>query len=142
GARQHRGAWRENLRVARQLAGSDPDTAKEMLDQWGHDLQDAVQQLRDLAHGIYPPLLMDRGLGEALTAAAGRAALPTEVHAEGIGRYTPEIEAAVYFCCLEALQNAGKHAGEGARATIRVWAVEWGLLIEIPARDAGCGVSK
>ena len=86
-----------------------------MLDQIGADLQDAVQELRNLAHGIYPPLLMDRGLARgALRAAAGRAALPTAVDAEGIGRYPQEVEAAVYFCCLEALQNAGKHAGDGA----------------------------
>src|SRR5207244_3855749 len=96
-----------------------PETSKPMLDQLAHDLQEAVQQLRDLAHGIYPPLLMDRGLVEALQAAAGRAVLPTDVVAEDLGRFTPEVEAAVYFCCLEALQNAGKHAGEGASATVQ-----------------------
>ncbi|MCU1449050.1 MAG: hypothetical protein JWP02_1220, partial [Acidimicrobiales bacterium] len=96
-----------------------------------------VQQLRDLAHGIYPPLLMDRGLPEALSAAAGRAVLSTEVDAEGIGRFTPEVEAAVYFCALEALQNAGKHAGEGATATIRVWQEEGGLLFEVADNGAG-----
>jgi signal transduction histidine kinase len=142
GAQQHLVALAVNLRLARQLADNDPETAKEMLEQLGHDLQDAVQQLRDLAHGIYPPLLMDRGLGEALAAAAGRAALATEVHAEGIGRYTPEVEAAVYFCILEALQNAGKHAGEGASATIRVWQEEGGLLFEIADNGAGFDVSK
>ena len=77
GAQQHLVALAVNVNLARQLADSDPDTAKEMLEQMGHDLQDAVQELRNLAHGIYPPLLMDRGLREALTAAAGRAALPT-----------------------------------------------------------------
>ncbi len=86
-----------------------------MLEQIGKDLQEAVQELRNLAHGIYPPLLMDRGLAEALSAAAGRAALPTGVEADGIGRYPQLVEAAVYFCCLEALQNAAKHAGDGAR---------------------------
>ena len=99
----------------RQIADADPDTAKAMLEQIGSDLQEAVQELRNLAHGIYPPLLMDRGLAEALSAAAGRAALPTGVEADGIGRYPQQVEAAVYFCCLEALQNAGKHAGDGAR---------------------------
>jgi signal transduction histidine kinase len=137
GAQQHLVALAVNLRLARQLADADPDTAKSMLDQLSHDLGEAVQQLRDLAHGIYPPLLMDRGLAEALSAAAGRAVLSTEVDAEGIGRFTPEVEAAVYFCALEALQNAGKHAGEGATATIRVWLEEGGLLFEVADNGAG-----
>ena len=101
----------------RQISETDPEAAKGMLEQIGKDLQEAVQELRNLAHGIYPPLLMDRGLPEALSAAAGRAALPTDVEAEGIGRYPQPIEAAVYFCVLEALQNAAKHAGEGSEAT-------------------------
>src|SRR5438270_331088 len=137
GAQQHLVALAVNVRLARQLAESDPEMAKEMLDQLGTDLQDAVQQLRDLAHGIYPPLLMDRGLVEALQAAAGRAALPTDVLAEDPGRFGPEVEAAVYFCCLEALQNAGKHAGEGATSTIRVWREEGALLFEVA--DSGAG---
>ena len=126
-----------NVNLARQIADADPDTAKEMLEQIGHDLQDAVQELRNLAHGIYPPLLMDRGLREALSAAAGRAALPTDVDADGIGRYSAAIEAAVYFCCLEALQNAAKHAGEGAEATIVVQEDEGALLFVVPDDGAG-----
>jgi signal transduction histidine kinase len=137
GAQQHLVALAVNLRLARQLAEQDPDTSKAMLDQLGHDLQEAVQQLRDLAHGIYPPLLMDRGLVEALRAAAGRAALPTDVEAEELGRFTPEVEAAVYFCCLEALQNAGKHAGEGASAIIKVSTEEGALLFEVADNGAG-----
>ncbi|MBV8983522.1 MAG: hypothetical protein JOZ68_05075 [Acidimicrobiia bacterium] len=137
GAQQHLVALAVNLRLARQLAEQDPDTSKAMLDQLAHDLQEAVQQLRDLAHGIYPPLLMDRGLVEALQAAAGRAALPTDVVAEELGRFTPDMEAAVYFCCMEALQNAGKHAGEGATATIRVWKEEGALLFEVADNGAG-----
>ena len=137
GAQQHLVALAVNLRLARQLAEADPETSKTMLDQLAHDLQEAVQQLRDLAHGIYPPLLMDRGLIEALRAAAGRAALPTDVLAEELGRFSPDIEAAVYFCCLEALQNAGKHAGEGATATIRVWKEEGALLFDVADNGAG-----
>ncbi len=63
---------------------------------------------------------MDRGLPDALRAAASRGALPVNVAADGIGRYPQDIEATVYFCCLEALQNAGKHAGPGATATVTV----------------------
>ena len=104
-----------NVRLAGKLAETDPVASAEILDQLGVGLQDAVQELRALAHGIYPPLLVDRGIGEALRSAAGRAALPTEVSADGLGRYSPEQEAAVYFCCMEALQNAGKHAPDRAR---------------------------
>jgi signal transduction histidine kinase len=121
GAQQHLVALAVTVRLAQQLAATDPDQARELLEQLGHDLQDAVQELRDLAHGIYPPVLMDRGLVSALESAAARAALPVEVAADGdVGRFPQEVEAAVYFCCLEALQNAGKHAGEGATATVTV----------------------
>jgi len=137
GAQQHLVALAVNLRLVQQLADADPATAKEMLAQLGHDVQDAVQELRSLAHGIYPPLLVDRGLGEALGAAAGRAALPTHVEATGTGRYPQDIEAAVYFCCLEALQNAGKHAGEGASAKVRVWEEAGGLLFRVADDGAG-----
>src|SRR4029079_4072329 len=118
GAQQHLVALAVSVNLVRQIADTAPDAAKAMLEQIGTDLQDAVQELRNLAHGIYPPLLMDRGLGEALSAAAGRAALPTTVEADGVGRYPQGVEAAVYFCCLESLQNAGKHAGPGASASI------------------------
>jgi signal transduction histidine kinase len=137
GAQQHLVALAVNLRLARQIAERDVDTAKEMLEQLSHDLQDAVQELRSLAHGIYPPLLVDRGLPEALSAAAGRSALPARVSAEGLGRYSPEVEAAVYFCCLEAMQNAGKHAGDGATLTVRVWEDSGALFFEVADDGAG-----
>ncbi|MDP8937150.1 MAG: histidine kinase, partial [Actinomycetota bacterium] len=137
GAQQHLVALAVNLRLARQIGASDPAAANEMLEQLGRDLQDAVQELRNLAHGIYPPLLVDRGLSEALSAAGGRAALPTRVVADGIGRYPPEVEAAVYFCCLEAMQNAGKHAGDGATITVRVWEEAGALLFDVADDGAG-----
>ena len=137
GAQQHLVALAVSVRLARQLAEKAPDQALPMLDQIGADLQDAVQELRNLAHGIYPPLLAERGLGEALSAAAGRAALPTSVEAEGIGRYAEGTEAAVYFCVLEALQNAGKHAGEGAEIVVSLREQEGALLFEVA--DSGAG---
>jgi signal transduction histidine kinase len=141
GAQQHLVALAVNVNLVRQIADNDPDTAKAMLEQIGTDLQDAVQELRNLAHGIYPPLLMDRGLAEALSAAAGRAAIPTGVEAEGIGRYPQAVEAAVYFCCLEALQNAAKHAGDGAQAMITVHVDEGALLFEVHDDGAGFDVA-
>ncbi len=137
GAQQHLVALAVNVRLARQLAETDPEASGKILEQLGEGLQEAVQELRALAHGIYPPLLVDRGIAEALRSAAGRAALPTEVEAEGLGRYSPEAEAAVYFCCMEALQNAGKHAGDGARAQVRVWQDDGTLSFEV--HDTGAG---
>ena len=137
GAQQHLVALAVSTRLARQLADSDPDATKEMLDQIASDLQDAVQELRNLAHGIYPPLLMDRGLPDALRAAANRAALPTSVDAENVGRYPQQVEAAVYFCCLEALQNAGKHAGPDATITIGLTEDQGALLFTVTDTGAG-----
>ena len=112
GAQQHLVALAVNLRLAaRHGRPTIPSAAAEMLDELADDVQDTIQELRDLAHGIYPPLLMDSGLPEALRAAAGtqparrRASTPRPS-----AGYPTEIEAAVYFCCLEALQNAAKHA--------------------------------
>lgn len=137
GAQQHLVALAVNVRLARQLAERDPEASAKILDQLGEAVQDAVQELRALAHGIYPPLLIDRGVAEALRSAAARAALPTEVDAEGLDRLSPEREAAVYFCCMEALQNAGKHAGDGAAAFVRVWQEGANLMFEV--RDTGAG---
>ena len=74
----------------------------------------ALEDLRDLARGIYPPLLADKGLGAALEAQARKAAVPVTVETDGVGRYPQEMEAAVYFCCLEALQNVAKYAEASA----------------------------
>ena len=137
GAQQHLVALAVKVRLANQLFERDPDKARALLEELGGDLEDTLQELRDLAHGIYPPLLADKGLPQALAAAARRATLPTDVRSDGIGRYSPEIEAAVYFCCLEALQNAGKHAGDEASAGIRLWEEAGGLLFEVA--DDGVG---
>jgi signal transduction histidine kinase len=117
-----------------------------MIDEIRGDLQDAIAELRALAHGIFPPLLMSGGLGEALPAAAARAALPTGTEIV-VGRHNTEVEAAVYFCCMEALQNAGKHAGANASALVKVWEADRALHWEVaddgpgfdPASSAGTG---
>jgi len=125
------------VRLAREVAASDPDAARELLEQLGHDLQAAVQELRDLAHGIYPPVLMDRGLVAALDSAAGRAALPVDVVGDDVGRFPQDVEAAVYFCCLEALQNAAKHAGDGARVTVTIGRDDGNLAFTVADDGAG-----
>ncbi len=139
GAQQHLVAMAVKLRLAHDSI-EDGDTADAMglIAELRSDLTDAIAELRALAHGIFPPLLMSGGLAEALPAAATRAALVTSVELDGIGRYPSEVEAAVYFCCLEALQNAGKHAGAGATAQVRVWENGSGVLC-FEVADDGAG---
>jgi signal transduction histidine kinase len=136
GAQQHLVALAVNLRLARDFVGDDPETASAMLEELATSIRDTIAELRDLAHGIYPPLLMDSGLSEALRAAAGRSPLEVEVEADGLRRYPTEVEAAVYFCCLEALQNAAKHA---PGAEVRVSVGEDGNELCFEAVDNGPG---
>jgi signal transduction histidine kinase len=95
-----------------------------------------LENLRDLARGIYPPLLADEGLPDALAAQARKSTVPVAVEPGGIGRYPPEIESAIYFCCLEALQNIGKYAG-ASRAEIRLAQTNGQLRFEV--EDDGSG---
>jgi signal transduction histidine kinase len=110
GAQQQLVAIGVKQRLLGGLIGHDDEKARELVEQLGRDTTDALEELRDLARGIYPPLLVDRGLIAALEAQARKAAVPTTVRAEGVERSTPDVEAAVYFCCLEALQNVAKYA--------------------------------
>jgi len=84
------------------------------------EVDDAARELRDLAHGVYPPLLAVSGLPAALSAAARWSTLPATVDAAPLSRYPAEVEATVYFCCVEAIQNACKHAGGEATVTLRM----------------------
>ncbi|HEY8115231.1 MAG TPA: histidine kinase [Actinomycetota bacterium] len=117
GAQQQLVALSVRTRLARDLTARDPARAAEMLAQIDAEIQRALDDLRDLARGIYPPLLIDEGLGAALDAQARRSPVPTTIRADGLGRYAPEVEAAVYFSCLEALQNVAKYA-EASSATV------------------------
>jgi signal transduction histidine kinase len=137
GAQQHLVALAVKLRLAADAVEDDPEDAMAMIEEIKGDVQTAIAELRALAHGIFPPLLVSGGLNDALPAAAGRAALPTTVDLVDVGRYGNDIEAAVYFCTLEALQNAGKHAGEDATAAVMVVEADGVLSFEI--RDDGAG---
>ena len=96
----------------------------------------AVQAIREVAQGLYPSLLADRGLEEGLGAATQRLSLPVHIRCRAVRRYTPEIEKAVYFSCLEAVQNAVKHA----RATsITIDMCEQDRLLSFHVRDDGNG---
>jgi signal transduction histidine kinase len=114
GAQQQLVALTVQLKLARTVLDRDTAKAGEMLDALQGTAGAALEDLRDLARGIYPPLLADKGLAAALQAQARKAAVPVTVTAEGIGRYAQEIEAAVYFCSLEALNNVAKYAGASA----------------------------
>ena len=110
GAQQQLVALQVRQRLAEQLIDRDPAKAKEMLGQIQTDTGAALDDLRDLARGIYPPLLADKGLEVALESQARKATIPVTVDAEGVGRLSQEVEAAVYFSVLEALQNISKYA--------------------------------
>jgi signal transduction histidine kinase len=111
GAQQQLVALAVKARLARQLTEREPAKAAEILGQIEAETQTALQDLRDLARGIYPPLLADRGLVAALEAQSRKASVPVSVEAEAVGRYAADVEATVYFCTLEALQNVAKYAG-------------------------------
>jgi signal transduction histidine kinase len=136
GAQQHLTSLSVRLLMAAKLAGQDPELAS-LLEQLGAEVRDTARELRDLAHGIYPPLLRANGLGDALFAAASHATLPTIVRAGSVGRYPADVEAAVYFCCLEAMQNACKHAGERASIRLRVREEAGTLTFEVTDDGAG-----
>jgi signal transduction histidine kinase len=106
--------------VANDLAERDPAGAQ-ALGALERDVDAAIDDLRSLARGIYPYVLVGTGLREALRATGRGAALPTRVQADRLGRYSPEIETTVYFSCSEALQNAAKHAVAATGVTISVW---------------------
>jgi signal transduction histidine kinase len=119
GAQQQLVALSVKLRLAENLARKDPDQATELMAQVRAETQQALDELRDLARGIYPPLLADKGLAAALESQARKAVLPVTVEPDGVGRYPQEAEAAAYFCVLEALQNVSKYAG-ASTAVVRL----------------------
>ncbi len=114
GAQQQLVALAVKLKLADGLIERDAQKARELVGQLQGETHAALEDLRDLARGIYPPLLADKGLGSALEAQARRSGLPVEVRAGAIGRYPQDIEAAVYFSCLEAMQNIAKYASASA----------------------------
>jgi len=121
--------------AADRAAELDPDLHR-LLMELGEEAQAALDGVRTIARGAYPPLLATRGLAAALAAEGDRAALPVRVVGL-VPRSTSGREAAVYYCCLEALQNAAKHAGRGARATVRLGYGGGALAFEV--RDDGQG---
>ncbi len=147
GAQQQLVALAVKARLARQLVERDPSRTEEMLGQIEAEMQGALDDLRDLARGIYPPLLADKGLGAALESQARKASIPVRVDAAGVGRFDQDVESAVYFSCLEALQNIAKYAGASS-ASIELRRAEAGLRFTVtddgrgfdPAAVSGSGL--
>ena len=121
GAQQQLVALSVKLRLLEQLAPREPSKAAEMASELQAETATALEDLRDLARGIYPPLLADRGLPAALEAQARKSPVAVTVMPDGVGRYPQDVESALYFCCLEALQNIAKYAG-ASHAEIRLTA--------------------
>jgi signal transduction histidine kinase len=141
GAQQHLVALRIKVGLAAELAEADPQVAVRLSD-LGSELEEILHELRDLAQGLNPPVLREFGLREALASVSRRSAPPAKLETAAIRRYPEEIESAVYFCCLEGLQNVGKHAGPDASAVIRVWEREDHLFFEIEDDGAGCDLES
>jgi len=110
GAQQRLVVLRAHLAFESERVREDSERLADVLERLGDDVEETIDEVRSIAHGIYPSLLADRGLADALRAAAFSAPVRTVVDSDGIGRYDPSVETTVYFACIEALQNAIKHA--------------------------------
>jgi signal transduction histidine kinase len=141
GAQQHLVAIKVKLGLAEMLMSRDAEKAKLTLTQLKGDADEALETLRDLARGIYPPLLAEKGLGAALESQARKATIPVTVDSDGIGRYSQDVEAAVYFSVLEALQNVQKYA-HASQATVRLREDDGALGFEIADDGEGFDVAR
>jgi signal transduction histidine kinase len=139
GAQQNLVAIKVKLGLAEMMSAKDPEKARELISSLKTDTDEALETLRDLARGIYPPLLADKGLVAALESQARKATVPVTVEGDGVGRYPQEIEAAVYFCVLEALQNVQKYAG-ATSAAVRLSDV--GGQLHFQVHDDGAGFDQ
>ena len=140
GAQQHLVALKVKLGLAEMLLGREPARAAATLQQLKGDADEALETLRELARGIYPPLLADKGLVVALESQAHKATVPVRVEGEGVGRYGEDLEATVYFCVLEAMQNVQKYA-KASEGVIRVSDDAGTLAFEVADNGMGFDAS-
>jgi signal transduction histidine kinase len=137
GAQQRLTAIRIELGILEETLDGNDVAATARLDGIREQVDAALAELRELAHGLYPPLLASDGLYVALSAAARRAAIPVAVEGKKLARAPRSIESAVYFCCLEAIQNCAKHAGPGAGVSVQL-GIRDGVL-QFRVTDDGVG---
>jgi signal transduction histidine kinase len=138
GAQQQLVALKVKQRLVQGMIERDPTKALELMTQLQVDTTEALDDLRDLARGIYPPLLADQGLGAALESQARKSPVPISVETDGVERYPQDVEAAVYFCALEALNNLAKYAS-ASRATVALAQTNGTLTFAVS--DDGVGFS-
>jgi signal transduction histidine kinase len=136
GAQQHLVALVVNLRLAQSLASRAPERASRVLREQGDAVDAAIATLLDLSRGIYPRTLSDSGIAAAVLSVVGTSAVPVRVIDQGIGRSSEEVEAAVYFCCVEAVQNAVKHA-QASSITVEFAVADDELVMSV--KDDGLG---
>jgi signal transduction histidine kinase len=125
------------LDLAAEMLKEDPVRGQQALGAVRAQMDDTLEELRSLARGIYPPVLHEYGLASALRSIADRSSIPITVRAAGLPRFAEEVELAVYFCCLEALQNMVKHAGPEPAASMTLWSDEAQLRFLVD--DSGIG---
>jgi signal transduction histidine kinase len=135
GAQQHLVALKIKVGLAESMAEPESKT-RPILAQLKLDADEAIDNLRELARGIYPPLLASDGLRAALQAPARRFAVPVELEVDNVARQPREVEGAIYFCCLEALQNVAKYA-EASHVRLRVWSAD--SILGFAVEDDGKG---
>lgn len=138
GAQQRLTALRIRMDMAADAcADRGEDDASRRLGEFGEEVERAIDELRAFAHGIYPALLTSGGLAPALVAATRQSPRPARVQTDGLKRYPTEVETAVYFSALAAMDNAARHAGPDARISMRVW--DTGSALRLVIRDDGWG---
>ncbi len=127
------------LRIHLAIASAKIDGVEQrlMVERLATDVEDALDDLRNVARGVYPDVLRQSGIAAALRAATRHAAVPITIDDRGLRRHGDEVELAVYFCCLEALQNVAKHAGAGSVAAVEL--AEDGGGIRFSVEDDGVG---
>jgi signal transduction histidine kinase len=140
GAQQQLVALSVQLRLAESMVDRDPAKARALLTDLQSRTVGTLEDLRDLARGIYPPLLADKGLPAALEAQARKSPLPVTIHPDGVGRFRDDVESAVYFCCLEALNNVAKYA-EASTVQIRLEQATGELRFEVADDGRGFDTS-
>jgi signal transduction histidine kinase len=140
GAQQRLVALRIELELAEDIVRQDPERGVARLRELERDVEEALEELRALAHGVYPPVLADAGLAEAVRSAARRSAIRVDLVTRDAARYSTAVEGAVYFCVLEALQNVQKHA-TGARRVVVTLDGGTGEELRFSVRDDGAGAA-